>query len=169
MKDKKVKYILIGLVLLIWGIIIFKIFHMVKPVNNEAESSFMPVEENTRNTGIDSFMIIPDYPDPFLKKYVQTFRKQSLPTGNTKKSVLTNKASEAVKWPNLTYSGYASANSGNKSSVLIIIDGTGYIMKVNDEVKGVEMLAISKDSVKVKFSGISKFVKRYERSMKIRK
>lgn len=169
MKDKKVKYILIGLVLLIWGVIVFKILHMVKPANDEVESSFMPVQKNTRNTGIDSFMIIADYPDPFLKKYVQTYRKQSLATGNTKKSVLTKKASEAVKWPNLTYSGHASANSGNKSSVLIIIDGTGYIMKVNDVIKGVEMLAISKDSVKVKFSGMSKFVKRYETSLKIRK
>lgn len=160
MKNKKLLYILIPLVLLVWGAIIYRIFNVVKVSDsNEVQRSTFYGNESNQNQ-IDTFSIQPNYRDPFLG-------------GRAKKSILSeNKGSNVVAnpivvkkitpsstiWPNLIYGGLIKNQKSNKELALVQINGQANIMKIGDVQGEIELTKIFRDSIEVKFRGERRFV-----------
>jgi hypothetical protein len=65
MKQQSLKYLLFGLVALIWGLIIYKVIKNIG--GNDDKLTTLPSKKKVDYTApADSFTLLADYPDPFL-------------------------------------------------------------------------------------------------------
>ena len=160
MKNKKLLYVLIPAVLLVWGIIIYKI---VAPGSGGDDTS--PLKNNefitSSSTEIlnDTFSINPNYRDPFLGKSI----KKTIPSENkvsnvTIPTVIKKTTEPTIKWPSVIYAGLIKNKKSNKQLVLIQINGQSSSIKVGEIINGIELINIFKDSIEVKFGNEKKFV-----------
>ena len=154
MKHKKITYLLLPLVAVIWGIIFYRIFSAVSP------EPILPVggsilTSKTINTSIpDTFSIIANYRDPFLGKVVQVKDSAS----GKVKPPKTEKVVIPKQWPSLSYGGIIKNQKSGKQFVLVNINGEGNLMKTGDEVSGIQLLKVYKDSIEVSFQKEKKVV-----------
>ena len=130
MKSKRNTYILIGLVLIIWGLVIYQFFDGAGPVENlmvqNELTSFRPKEVQPR----DTFSINTFERDPFLG----TFKTKP----RVKRSYI--KPPEPISWPSIVYKGTIS-NSSNAGNIFIVeINGTQHLLKKGAAENGVKLL-----------------------------
>lgn len=161
MKNKKLLYVLIPAVLLVWGIIIYKI---VAPASLEENTTGLQniqfASNSTTEILSDTFSINPNYRDPFLSKEV----KKSIPSENKVSNVVAAPAvikkitEPSIKWPALIYSGLIKNQKSNKQLVLISINGQSSSIKIGEVINGIELMKVFKDSIEVKFGNEKKFV-----------
>lgn len=158
---------MIPVLLVVWSIIIYRIFHVVN--GNEKKQFDNGSKILAADSGIslpDTFSISGNYRDPF--DYVKTKRsnemsKAQLPavqSSNPDKketAIVTVKAS--ITWPLIEFSGIIKNNGSNKQFALIQINGTSTIMKQGDLKEAVELIRLTKDSVEVKFQTEIKWIK----------
>lgn len=162
MKNKKLLYVLIPAVLLLWGVIIYKIFNVVNGSKSEEvyKSSF--IENSDDENLIDTFSIHPNYRDPFLGKIV----KKSSPSENKVPNINPNPIAQkkatptSTVWPTLVYSGLIKNQKSNKTLALVQINGQAHIMKIADIEAEVELTKIFRDSIEVKFQKEKRFVRK---------
>lgn len=160
MKNKKLLYILIPLVLLVWGVILYKIFNVVNVSDsNEVLKSIVIVSPSNENL-IDTFSIHPNYRDPFLskraKKIIISENKATIIAATPK--LIKKIIAPLPKWPNLVYGGLIKNQNSNKQLALVQINGQSNIMKIGDIVGEIELTKIFSDSIEVKFQKEKRFV-----------
>jgi len=154
MKNKKLLYILIPGTLIVWGMIIYRIF---KTVNTEENLFGQYLEINTRqdNSNInDTFSINPDYRDPFLGKT----NKKVTDSKQTTKTIVPKIAKAAIPWPSIVFGGIIKNQKSNKQLALVQINGQGYTMKPGEIINDVQLNKIYRDSIEVRFQKEKKFV-----------
>jgi hypothetical protein len=165
MKQNSLKYILIVFVAAIWGIIIYKIFLVVNGPKNIAESSVIDTKSDSKGQRKDTFSIIANYPDPFLKSE-RSSKPTISPINNENAQKQTTKNSTKIvsqkKWPDIIFTGVVSNFTGNKSTILITINGSSIIMKKGDLINDVTLISIARDSIKLKFQDEYRYIKRHE-------
>src|SRR5436190_1487204 len=66
MKNKKIVYLLLVVVVLIWGIIFYRIFSAVGAPDNNTSNMNPTIEKSADKTEVDTFNIDGNYRDPFL-------------------------------------------------------------------------------------------------------
>lgn len=157
MKNKKIIYLLLPLVIIIWGVVLYRVFSIT------AAEPILPVPGNTlsnkdiKTSVLDTFSIDANYRDPFLDKVVH------VPVENKIKSTPLPKVEKILiplKWPVLTYLGIIKNQDSGKKITLINIDGESNFMKEGDEVSGIHLLKVYKDSVEVSFMKERKMVRK---------
>lgn len=147
MKNKKALYILIPLVVIVWGNFIYQMYtglhspdDIVMPQANEetyaSDNSFQP----------DTFSLVNNYRDPFLGKTI----REPGPRPN-QSSVINRKSPIVTLWPSIIYSGVIKNQKSKKEVAMVQINGQSNLMKVKDVVSEVQLLKIYKDSIEVKF------------------
>jgi type II secretory pathway component PulC len=155
MKNKKLLYILIPGTLLIWGMIIYKIFNTVHAEENTVaqHAELITTDDEIKS---DTFSIHPVYRDPFLRKKNKINNPGSgqAATKITKPKIVP----VVIAWPKIIYSGIIKNQKSNKQLALIEINGQSNMMKVGEEVYGVQLLKVFKDSIEVGFLKEKKFV-----------
>ncbi|MBS7256732.1 hypothetical protein [Flavobacterium branchiicola] len=152
MKNKKNIYILMPLVLLVWGAVLFQIFSFTSTdaplTTSNPEFSFKPLKINKRET----FAINTDYRDPFLGKMYA-------PEANLKTKATPAKTAKIVKqpetliWPNIIYKGLISDSKEKNKIYMLIIDSKNYYMKIGDTENDVFLKSGDKESIYVKYKG----------------
>lgn len=165
MKNKKLLYILIPIVLLVWGVIIYRIFNVVNGSgsNEVRKSSFV---ENTVNENlIDTFSIHPNYRDPFISKRAKKTTFENKITSTVTKPDLIKKVANVVvplsnKWPSIVYNGLIKNEKSNKQLALVQINGQSNILQLGNVAEGVELTKIFRDSIEVKFNLEKRFVRK---------
>ena len=127
MKNKKNLYFLLPAVLIIWGILIYKIVWGISPKaqNNqlgEQAHKFTPkiIEQS------ETFSIQTDYRDPFLGTFEKRKKKRTI---KAKKIQAVEK--EIVPFPSIVYKGIVSPKGKNEKVFLISINGKQYLLKKN--------------------------------------
>jgi hypothetical protein len=155
MKNKKVTYILIPAVVLIWGLIFYK---FIKGFSGDED----PVHAVAHLTTPDSVAFLPDtfslhaaYRDPFLGKQLAINTAESdheLVTTSPKVHVAPAPLPVAVvtPWPVINYGGVIKSMKSDKQVAIITIDGKEYLFKQGDLLSGMQIIAVFKDSVKLK-------------------
>jgi len=148
MKNKKNIYILLTAVLLVWGILGYRIFLTVNPNNNKqqtavASKSFKPQQLQE----LETFTINTDYRDPFLGSFSQ--KKSTKPKKPTKVIVKTSK----IPFPAIIYKGLVSAKGKQQQIFLINIDGQQYFFMKNNTHKEVKLIQGSSKQVVLRFQG----------------
>ncbi len=148
MKNKKNIYILLTAVLLVWGILGYRIFSTVNPSNKKLQTaivsnSFKPQQLQESET----FIINTDYRDPFLG----TFSKKK--KVKVKKIIRTTRKTPKTPFPVIIYKGLVSAKGKQQQVFLINIAGQQYFFKKNNTYKEVKLLRGSNKQVVLRFQG----------------
>lgn len=155
MKNKKILYLLLPLVAIIWGIIFYRIFSITgSEPGLTVIGNILP--GNTINTSVpDTFSIFANYRDPFLDKVVTHIKDTNSYKAKTPK---VEKIVVPLQWPVLSYGGIIKNQKSGKQLVLVNINGQGNLMKEGEEVSGIQLLKAYKDSVEVSFQKAKRVV-----------
>lgn len=144
MKKNTKTYILVAVVVLIWGLIGYKV---LSTVNHESEKASLAVVSEFKPVPIkkkDTFSIVADYRDPFLgtikKPVVKTIKKTSKP--KIKK--------EAVPEINVLYTGHITDSNTKEKIFFVSINGQQQMMSINNTINEVTLISGNKSKIKVK-------------------
>nr|WP_298924946.1 hypothetical protein [uncultured Allomuricauda sp.] len=148
--SKNIKtYILVGLVLMIWGFIGIKVFGALSP---EPETPVFAENVNFKPKRVvqrDTFSIVADYRDPFLGTLSASQKK----TKGTKKH-----KQPAVQFPSVSYTGLITDQQTKGHIFFVTIDGTQYLMQKRNENNGVSLVSGTSKNIRVRYKGIVKTI-----------
>ncbi|URC11274.1 hypothetical protein [Flavobacterium sp. B183] len=152
MKNKKNIYILLPIVLMVWGAVLFQLFSFTNSdeiiIDNTPELMIKPLKLNKRQ----SFTIDVNYRDPFLgKMYAENTTPKAKPSGVRSSKVI--KPKEALVWPVILYKGLISDNKEKNKVFVLIIDKKNYFMKIGDTENEIFLKSGDKESIYVKYKG----------------
>lgn len=152
MKNKKNIYILLPLVLFVWGAVLFQLFSFTNSDEiieaRNPEFIIKPMKINKRET----FSINVNYRDPFLGKMYNSETVSSAKTtySKTTKSI---KNTEVLLWPNIVYKGTIADSKGKTTLFMLIIDGKNYYMKIGETENEIFLKSGDQESIYVKYKG----------------
>lgn len=140
-------YLLLGVVVLIWGFIGLKVLGALSPQPEAPIFSenvdFKPKKVIQR----DTFSIVADYRDPFLGTMTQS---------NTKRTLKAKQPT--VQFPNINYTGLISGQKTKDNIYFVTIDGAQHLMQKRNENNGVTLVSGTSTSIKVRYKGITKTI-----------
>ena len=147
---KKLTYLMLPVVIAIWGIIFYRIFF-----SNAADD--VPVANNGRTvTGIkddnavpDTFSIIASYRDPFLGKVVSSEAPKSIQHPVKTEPKQTKPAPVQASWPTISYSGMIRNRQSSVQLAMLQVNGQSYTVKAGEVVESVKVTRIYRDSIEI--------------------
>lgn len=147
MKGKNKTYLLLAIVLGIWGLIIYQFVGAFNPpeeqvVQDSADQVFKPKEVKER----ELFALALNYRDPFLGT-VDAPKKKVL---KTKKATVPKKV---VPTKSIQYTGFIKQKNSKQLIYFVTVEGRQQMMKINDTFQEVKLVKGTKNSIKVKYSG----------------
>ncbi len=160
MKSKKFTYALGLIVLVVWGIIIFRV---LGTLNTDNEGKSGPAEKVMKEK-YDDYAVVKDtaklmlnYRDPFgLVPFKDTTRKWA------EKPLATN-ISQSIKqpfnWSFIKYSGYIRSTGSKKMLAVVSINGKTVMLEEGETAEQVRLDKNRQDSIKVTFNRKSTFIK----------
>jgi hypothetical protein len=153
MKSKKSIYVLLPLVIIIWGAIVYQIFDYSTP-----ESAIVPAEDFSVKPIVqkpkDSISIKINQRDPFSGKMVDDAAKR--PIG--KQSRRTPKIKEELIWPQIKYKGIVSDVKDKIKVYMVIIDGKTHLMKKGETEEEIVLKDGDREMIYLNYNGDSKVV-----------
>lgn len=155
MKNKKLTYVLLPMVLLIWGAILYRIVNVVG--DNEGVISPSSVQHQPMQPIVqDTFALLLSYRDPFLGKMPAT--KTPGNTGPKPIVPVVVTPEKPIVWPAISYGGRIKSEEGNRQLVFVQINGQANIMKIGDMINEITLNSVSKDSIEVQFGKYKKVI-----------
>jgi hypothetical protein len=149
MKNKKSIYILLPVVLLVWGGVLYQFFSFTTGdevlENTSTDLNIKPFKLKERN----AFSINVNYRDPFLGKMYQEVHKVK----NISKIRKESKLEEVIVWPSIIYKGIVSDTKEKNRLFILKIAGHDFFMKKGDVENGILLKDGDKESVYVKYKG----------------
>ena len=151
MKNKRAIYILLPVVLVIWGLVIYEFvsFGSAEAIVPESPSNWV-VQPHTYKEP-QKIIIETNYRDPFLG----TLHVLAAPVTQPKKQKkpIKVKAVPELVWPAIQFKGVISDVKEKKKTFLLIINGKNCFMSVGDTADGIYLKSGDKESVYVKYQG----------------
>ncbi|MEX0274329.1 MAG: hypothetical protein AB3N16_08130 [Flavobacteriaceae bacterium] len=143
MKKSRKTYILLGLVLAIWGVLGFRIVKTLNPPEEKNEvvsgvTADLPVVIKKR----DTFSIAANYRDPFLGTLP---KKQRSAKATAKKETVAPKRT-------IAYQGSVATNGTKSRLFFVTVDGQQHVFEKGKEIDGVTLIRGSEKSIKVKYN-----------------
>jgi hypothetical protein len=159
MKNKKLTYILIPLVLVVWGLILYRIFEAAGTGDNTAAPVLVKTEKEAYNDFSipkDTGKLALNYRDPFgLTPLKDT-------TGSHSKGIPVKvgvvSAKPAANWSFITYLGYVRNPVSKKIVALVTINGQNVTLGEGETKSQVRLLKNLRDSIKISYQGKTKFI-----------
>lgn len=170
MTKKKINIALIILVLILWGIVIYRSINRYFPNTDNTQSDFISTDYTSKIKTIkkDTFKLIPISRDPFLGKITNPISiedtKKIIPK---KRNILINHNSQGAKtkivkpiieWPKISYYGYIKSTQRAEELILIKIESKLFKTRKNEVLDGILIKRIYKDSIEVAFNKEKKFI-----------
>lgn len=152
MKNKKNIYLLVPAVLLIWGIVGYKIYATLNATNDVVMVDNNAIEFKPEVIkDVEKFSISANYRDPFLGKLYNNTRKIS----NTVKK----KVKPIVIFPEITYNGMISPKETDRDALfLIIINNKQQFLSVGKQIDGVRLLKGNSKEIIIGFQNNKKTI-----------
>lgn len=158
MKNRKLIYILLPLVILIWGTIFYKIFFIV-PQEEEWTDDITDFKQQAAASAVtDTFSIIAGYRDPFLKN----MEYGENPVGGISQPPIKPepKVEPVIQWPGIVYGGMIKNQQSAKQLALVKINGKESILRAGEMAGVIELIKIYKDSIEVKMGKEKKVIRK---------
>ncbi|WP_298507520.1 hypothetical protein [uncultured Kordia sp.] len=153
MKKKRKTYILLTVVLGIWGTIGYQIFSKLSPDDSPALASNTDIRFTPKQTiEKDTFRINTEHRDPFLGKPYQQKRTSS--TGRKASTI----KKDPVVFPPIAYKGVISKQQSSENIYIIDISGTQQLFKLGKTIQEVKLLKGDKKSITISFKGKRKTI-----------
>lgn len=138
-------------VLIIWGLIGFKIVTTLNPdapelVHQNDAVLFSPQESHA----IDTFSIRPSERDPFLGTlYIKK---------KTNTSEIIRQPKLETEWIPILYQGIVSKQDSKEKICVVSINGQQHLMKVGQDMSGVKLIRASNTEILVSYQGLKKAI-----------
>ena len=149
MKNKKNIYILLPIVLLVWGLVIYQFFSFGNEGTvtemSETNLDIKPITLEKR----DSTAISVHYRDPFLGKMYAPVQGGAKKTGKRKEPI----EKEAIIWPNIVYKGLVSDAKDKKKVFMVILNGRTFLMREKQTEQDVTLTGGNRDRIDVRYKG----------------
>jgi hypothetical protein len=136
---------MLAIVAVIWGIIVYRLFFKPKDVENDDFSYPTKMAAKKIDTA-QTFDLIANYRDPFLKTIYKPVIKKDTPT--IKKVEPKPTIKQAIYWPVVQYKGLISSKSA-KLGVAIVNYKQHLVMK-GDNIDNIMVVNLYPDSIKLK-------------------
>jgi len=160
MNNKYLRYSLMGAVVLIWGIIVFRILNGLGGSEAPAIGG-RPVQHAEISSSIDTFTLYADYPDPFIpeKEIDDTVLsvsnaagKKDLPVAQT---ATTPVITEATVAGIIQLKGIFSNPQKRSKVAIVTINGKEAIVHEKERLGGIYIAKIAKDHLQIIYKGRS--------------
>lgn len=152
MKNKKNTYILLVIVLLVWGAFLYQVLSIVNTdeiiSQDKNQYRIKPLKIKERKI----FIINVNYRDPFLGKMYVINNNSSVKTKTSKVKKFA-KPKEKLVWPAIFYKGMISDSNNKKKIFIIIIDGKNHYMRIGDTQDEIFLKSGDKESLYIRYKG----------------
>lgn len=149
-------YVLAIVVVVIWGVIIFRVIDST--VGDDATAPvIMPIKKEPYNDyamSKDTAHLRLNYRDPFGMVKVKDTSQIPVKKLLTKK--ITSTVKTVVNWGFIHYAGYIRNPASKKLIALVSINGKNETFSEGQSKDGVRLIKNFKDSIKVSFNGLTK-------------
>ncbi len=158
MQNKKALYLLIPAVIIIWGIIAYKII-----IGLNSDDNIMPADFSTKQTNkvrqetSNNYTLIASYRDPFLGIVQKTTSVINHDT--IKRNIIKPIQKTEILFPNIVFFGCIKNKMSNKEFAIIKVDGKERTMGIGESEQGIEIKKIYKDSIVISFNNVLKTIK----------
>lgn len=167
-KNKTTTYILLTGVLLIWGLVFYRVF---AGLSSEDEISYQlpqkKIVQDIEQNKEEAFVLFANYRDPFLgntSKAISGAGSVTVVPGNNTSQVKSKKKEpekkEPTDWSFLDYIGIVNNKETNKQVGLLVISGKEYMVNDKDVINEVTIVKKVKDSLLVEYRGEKKWLRR---------
>ena len=151
LKGKKGLYVLLPLVVFIWGMITYQVVDVFS-VEESVADQFQPLKKaNYKVIEREAFSIGSVDRDPFLGKIYAPAK-----TPKKKGKTRPKKEIKKKKWPRLSYKGMVSDNKGGATVFLLEINKQTQLVKIGQVVEDIKIISGNKKEVKITFQGEKK-------------
>jgi hypothetical protein len=166
MKDKRITYVLLPAVLVIWFVIGQRFYTIVGVDDAQLNFPKHPVQ-TSNDTVSEAYVFQMNYADPFLKEEksqpnrpsVKLPLVQSAPTipSAPPNKVVTH---STIDWGTIVYLGIIRNNQTDQQVGIITINGARKLVKVNDQFLPFAIGRITRDSIEIQHDRVVKYVYR---------
>ncbi|MCB0401207.1 MAG: hypothetical protein KDD41_03930 [Flavobacteriales bacterium] len=156
-KKKKIVYIMLPIILLVWGYVFFQFFSFFSSSPNYAKAD-SDITVDIDEIQADTFSIVANYRDPFLgdqKIKVTSGHSSQTQKSNKQKPKQVTPVSEK-KWPALQYKGMIKNNQSKARVGILNINGHEQLVKEKQILSDVTVLEINKDFIQLQFQNEKK-------------
>lgn len=160
-KNKKLTYLLICAVAVVWGVILYKIFL------NRAEDDYTPrtLAAKTKQEPYDqyvskedTFKLILNYKDPFLGSAVpDPVVPVSVPAAQV--NFIPTVVKPPIDWSIIKYSGYVVNPATKKIVSIVVVRGIERMLSEGEVFQEVKLLKNKRDSILISWQGKQKYIK----------
>ena len=163
MKNKKLTYILIPVVILIWGLVIYRIFFENRKTLERAVIPEKVTIQSKDTENKEQYTLIANYRDPFLSNAPAMVEQD--PENEKKENEQVNLRRQRavmsnVRWPDIKYGGFIKNDKENKYTILFSLQNQNYLVNVGDTIHNIYIKAFYRDSILVVYSNEEKIVKK---------
>jgi hypothetical protein len=153
MKNKKTVYILLPIVLLIWGAVMYQFFSFSTTEESQTTTSDVFILKPITIKERDTAAINVNYRDPFLGKMYSEKGDGAVFKKKTTKLKKAPKIVEPIVWPTIDYKGIVSDTKDKNKVFMIIINGQTFLMRKGETENEILLKEGDRESVYVKYKG----------------
>ena len=164
MKSGKSKYVLLVMVIVVWSMIIARFFSLKGNDETYLHLKEVRLPLSDKEKSPIAYELHLDYEDPFLKgKFITHVENEKAPTStqiNSEKSKIRDTVN--VKLSSIVYNGILSNLSTGEKVGFLVFERKEYMMREGDSIPGLQIIALSNDSIKVRCLGQMLAIKKRE-------
>lgn len=162
MKNRKTAYIMVPVVLAIWGMIGWKVYAAMKDVQPVVKNAVDKKTDLSPSKIPNTISLIADYRDPFLDKNIPAKINSKNENRNSKPAIVKIPPASKVEpaWPKITYHGLIKRTNEQKMVGFLSVNGESYFIKGEEAAGEVFVGKLWKDSAEIIFGKEKKIVKK---------
>jgi len=156
MNQKPVKYVLIGAVVLVWGLIIYRIVDGLSPDDNVPAIKSTGAQQIAYIPTTDSFTLIADYSDPFIPNTDTvdaevTAMNKAVAAPPPPPPVVSKPPADTYKEGTIQYLGMIANPVKKLKLANINLNGKEMLVKEKDKVEGYLVQKISLEAIVIRY------------------
>lgn len=150
MKSKKSIYLLLPLVLGIWGLVGYRVYKMTRPDNSFALNPVYKDRDSNEFNYQQRISLLLQYADPFLKEIPDATSEQV--QNEFAALFTTNPAPEKPKlvWPEISFKGVLSGNE--RRLAVLEVDKKRYLAATGDSILQLQVMKLYPDSIILEYN-----------------
>lgn len=160
-KNKKLTYLLICAVIVVWGIVLYRVFASQQEDDFPVKSKMALEKKDSYDQYIikeDTFKLALNYKDPFFGAEEPEVKTVNLEPQTI--NVIPPPFDPPINWEIIKYLGYVVNPDTKKLVSIVSINGNERMLSDGEFLEGVKLLRNKRDSILVSWQGKKKYIKR---------
>ncbi|SEL95711.1 hypothetical protein [Parapedobacter koreensis] len=149
---RKLTYPLLGLAVLLWGAIFYRVFSGLREDDTTASVAPVMPRKQTADKPVVADSLLLDYRDPFLENTAETFDMEAEDLMMEGEYEYVEEA-PYIDWSQVLYLGSINNSASGRTVALVRINGKEYMLKPGDAVDGFTLLTLARNLITVEHQG----------------